>query len=139
MIKESDYPPLSVLIAFEATVRKGSMTAAAKELGITQPLVSQRIRSLEDYIGGILLDRAHKPIKVTPAGSKFYQELKIYLSPLLSSLEKTKTSFNDNKVKVSISAYFGFAFYWLLPRLTKLQAHSPITYLRFVQPIANMT
>ncbi|EAQ63181.1 Transcriptional Regulator, LysR family protein [Marinomonas sp. MED121] len=133
MIKESDYPPLSVLIAFETTVRKGSMTAAAKELGITQPLVSQRIRSLEDYMGGVLLDRTHKPIKTTLAGRKFYQELKVYLSPLLTSLEKTKTSFNDNKIKVSISAYFGFAFYWLLPRLNKLQAHFP-NYLFEVRP-----
>ena len=33
-----------------------AMTDAADELGITQPLVSQRIRSLEEELGSVLLD-----------------------------------------------------------------------------------
>lgn len=133
MIKETDYPSIAALIAFEMTVKKGSMTSAARELAITQPLVSQRIRALEEYVGGILLDRSKKPIVTTEAGQRFYKDMKNGLGPLLSSLEKVKSNLIETKVKVSISAYFGFAFYWLMPRLTELQRQFP-DYLFEIRP-----
>ncbi|MCW4630044.1 MULTISPECIES: LysR family transcriptional regulator [Marinomonas] len=133
MIKETDFPSISALIAFEMTVKKGSMTSAAEELGITQPLVSQRIRALEEYVGGVLLDRSKKPVVATDAGQKFYKEMRNGLGPLLSSLETIRSSLVETKVKVSISAYFGFAFYWLMPRLTELQREFP-DYLFEIRP-----
>jgi DNA-binding transcriptional LysR family regulator len=45
-------PAMKALLAFEAVVRLGSMTAAAKEIGTTQPAISQQIRSLEESVGG---------------------------------------------------------------------------------------
>lgn len=47
----------------------GSMTAAARAMGITQSAVSQIIRQLEDGLGVVLFDRARRPLGLTAAGS----------------------------------------------------------------------
>lgn len=125
MIKESDLPTLNSLLAFEATIRHRSMTAAAKELDITQPLVSQRIRALEDSLGGVLVDRSTKPLSATEAGSKFYHEVQSALTSILNATANAKANLRTDSTKISISAYFGFAFHWLMPRLQRLQEAFP--------------
>jgi len=125
MSKDADIPTLTCLIAFETSVRLGSMTAAAKELGVTQPLVSQRVRALEDAVGGVLIDRSTKPIVPTPAGRKFYMQMRDSLNGVLNAIQVAKRDVKSSKTTISISAYFGFTFYWLMPRLSKLQQEFP--------------
>ncbi|MGO3346547.1 MAG: LysR family transcriptional regulator [Marinomonas sp.] len=132
MSKETETPTLSSLLAFEATLRHGSMTAASQELNITQPLVSQRIRSLEELLGGILIDRTKKPLKATRAGQKFYNKTQGAIESLLHAVASAKHDLTDTK-KISICAYFGFAFHWIMPRLQRLQEAFP-NYLFEIQP-----
>jgi DNA-binding transcriptional LysR family regulator len=138
MKQESNLPTLNSLVAFETSIRKGSMTLAAEELGITQPLVSQRIRSLEEVLGGILINRNQKPIAPTASGLKFYNEIKGNISSMLRAIDNTKNDFRETKTKISISAYFGFAFHWLMPRLQQLQKAFP-DYLFEIQPTNNLS
>jgi len=42
---------------------------AAARLHIAQPALSQQIRSLERQLGAELVDRGHRPLRLTPAGS----------------------------------------------------------------------
>ncbi len=49
---------LDLLRAFEAAARQRSFTAAAVELGTTQPAVSQQIKRLEEQLGTRLFDKA---------------------------------------------------------------------------------
>ncbi|WBU58316.1 LysR family transcriptional regulator ArgP [Paracoccus sediminicola] len=66
-----DYPALAALA--EVT-RRGSFEAAAHALGITQPAVSQRIKTLEARVGQVLLDRG-PPITPTSAGQRLVAHL----------------------------------------------------------------
>ncbi|MFV0293340.1 MAG: LysR family transcriptional regulator ArgP [Paracoccus sp. (in: a-proteobacteria)] len=66
-----DYP---ALIALAEISRRGSFEAAAHALGITQPAVSQRIKTLESRIGQVLLDRG-PPVIATPAGQQLIAHL----------------------------------------------------------------
>ncbi len=133
MMKESELPTLSALQAFEASVRNQSMTAAAEELGITQPLVSQRIRSLEEVLGGVLIDRSVKPLAPTTAGLKYYHELQGPLEAIRHATVKAKSALQESRTKITISVYFGFAFHWLMPRMERLQAAFP-DYLFEITP-----
>jgi len=51
-----------------AVIDRGSFSAAAESLGISQPAVSAQIRSLEDRLGERLLDRNGRGVAVTEAG-----------------------------------------------------------------------
>ena len=53
---------------FEAVLALGSMTEAAKHLGLTQSAVSQQIGLMEDALSVELFDRTIRPLKLTPAG-----------------------------------------------------------------------
>ena len=50
------------LAAFCAVVERKSFSEAAERLGVTQPAVSQQIRSLEERLGQQLLDRSGRPV-----------------------------------------------------------------------------
>ncbi|MBJ7453702.1 MAG: LysR family transcriptional regulator ArgP [Blastococcus sp.] len=58
---------LAQLRALDATVRAGTLEAAARTLHITPSAVSQRLRALEVATGRILLVRS-KPVQVTESG-----------------------------------------------------------------------
>jgi len=58
---------LNSLQALEMAIRKGSLQAAAKRLGITPAAVGQRIRALERYLDTDLLLRGRSGLQPTPA------------------------------------------------------------------------
>lgn len=70
-----------------AVVRTGNMSAAAKELFISQPAVSMAIRQLEDRMGSPLLIRTTKGVRTTPEGGVLYEYLERALS-LVQTAEK---------------------------------------------------
>ena len=65
-----DLPPLNALRAFEATARLRSMSSAADELCVTHGAVSRHIRSLEESLGVVLLNRGPHSTDPTPEGMR---------------------------------------------------------------------
>jgi DNA-binding transcriptional LysR family regulator len=57
------------LHVFTTAVRNGSMAKAAKELGVSQPAVSEVIAELEQALGVRLLDRTRRGVEPTSYGS----------------------------------------------------------------------
>ena len=56
---------------FAAAVEEGSISAAARRLGVSPSSVSQQLSNLEMALGATLLDRGGRPMAVTPAGQLF--------------------------------------------------------------------
>jgi DNA-binding transcriptional LysR family regulator len=54
--------------AFVAVADAGSVSAAARELFLTQPAVTRRLQRLEGAVGAPLLDRRRRPFALTRAG-----------------------------------------------------------------------
>lgn len=61
---------LDQLRAFAEVVERGSFSAAAEHLGLTQPAVSLRVRQLERALGLPLIERVGKRATPTAAGSE---------------------------------------------------------------------
>jgi DNA-binding transcriptional LysR family regulator len=59
---------LDQLVTFSTVVRAGSISKAAEALHLTQPAVSQQIRSLESEFGLRLLERSNEGVRPTEAG-----------------------------------------------------------------------
>ena len=58
------------LIAFLAVAREQSFTRAAAQLGVSQPALSQTIRTLEHRLGVRLLTRTTRSVSTTEAGER---------------------------------------------------------------------
>ncbi|MGA4843027.1 LysR family transcriptional regulator [Streptomyces sp. G45] len=62
-------PDLAALELLLAVARLGSLGRAARELGITQPAASGRVRSMERQLGVALVDRSPRGSRLTEAGA----------------------------------------------------------------------
>ena len=59
---------LGNLATFRLVVQRGSFSAAADLLGLSQPAVSLQVRQLEQFLQTRLLERTGRGIKATAAG-----------------------------------------------------------------------
>lgn len=64
---------LKKIQAFLLVIEKGSFSDAADRLGLSQPAVSQQVKSLEDDLGVPLINRASPNIQPTKAGYYVYK------------------------------------------------------------------
>jgi LysR family transcriptional regulator, regulator for genes of the gallate degradation pathway len=64
-----DLPSLRQLRAFEAVARRNSIGAAARELGLSQPAVTQMVAQVETALVVKLLERRRSGTYLTPLGS----------------------------------------------------------------------
>src|SRR5262245_43436623 len=79
-------PPISALAAFEAVARRGSFTAAAEELALTQSAVSRQIGSLEALLGVPLFEgNRRKQVTLTPSGTFYAERARQLLSHLAAA------------------------------------------------------
>jgi len=62
--------------AFRAVIEQRSMTAAARQLGISQPAISGLIQRFEQDIGFPLFDRARTRVEPTPEAVLLYDEVR---------------------------------------------------------------
>ena len=65
---------LRQLTSFLSLVEEGSFTKAARRLRISQPSLSQQIRSLEADLGGELIERLPRGLRLTAAGKALLPE-----------------------------------------------------------------
>lgn len=61
-------PKTQHLVVFQEVIRSGSIGAAAKELGLTQPAISKTINDMEAYFGSELIVRKNTGVTLTHAG-----------------------------------------------------------------------
>ncbi|MBO9410946.1 MULTISPECIES: LysR substrate-binding domain-containing protein [unclassified Ruegeria] len=71
---------LKQLQALESVVRLGSFTLAAKELGVSQPTVSNLVNSLEQHYQCRLLDRSGSVISSTPLLNSIRGDIKALIA-----------------------------------------------------------
>lgn len=89
---------------FCAVVRTGNMSAAARELYISQPAVSMSIKQLEDRMGSPLLVRTAKGVYPTAEGKLLYTYLEQALGLIQAAEEKYYQMVHMEMGELKISA-----------------------------------
>ena len=113
-------PPFSGLVAFEATARLGSMSAAADELDLTQSAISQRVLKLEAHVGQRLFIRQGHGVRLTGAGELLMETATDTLQRLRAGFDRIEPY--RNKQSLLLACPSDFAHGWLMPRLEALRA-----------------
>src|SRR5262245_20943581 len=123
-------PPFDGLIAFDAAVRHGSMTRAARELGLTQSAVSHRIRRLEAFMGAPLLHRNGGGLLPTDAGRAIGDGLAALLSDMASLRARAVATVAPGRLRVGVGA--ALADNWLVRRLPSFASANPCISIELV-------
>lgn len=116
---------ISDLAFFALLVKRGSLAAAAQELGVTPPSVSKRLAAVESRLRVRLLNRTTRRISLTPEGE-------IYLADgarLVTELEALEQRISGGNITakglLKVSATFGFGRRHITPQLSAFAREYP--------------
>ncbi len=104
------------LAVFEAAGRLGGFSAAARELGMTQPAVTRQIRSLERSLGAELFTRTANRSELTEVGRRLHG----HVTAGFDVMEAGLAELVEHAGTFVLAAHPGIAQQWLVPRLDGL-------------------
>ncbi len=105
--------------------RYGSLTAAARELCISQPAVSQAVRQLEKEAGTRLFSRTSKGVLLTREGELLYRYVKSGVENLLEGQRMLERMLGMDMGEVRIGASDMTLQFFLLPFLEQFHQEFP--------------
>lgn len=109
--------PLEWIRAFEAAGRTGSFSAAARDLGVTQAAISQRIGHLEARLGTPLFLRQSRRTVLTVEGEAW---LPMVSDALMTLRQSAEDLFSARRRRIAVSASASVTELWIAPRLVRL-------------------
>jgi LysR family glycine cleavage system transcriptional activator len=115
-------PRLTGLLAFEAAARHSSITAAARELKVTQSAVSQHVRALESELEVKLFARKNRGLELNDEGRLLHQAVTIGLECVASAIDELRAA---RKPTVTVGTTTAIATFWLIPRLQEFRRQYP--------------
>ncbi len=113
------------LEAFQAAMSCGSMTGAARQLGIGQPTVTRLVKDLEADVGFQLFHRNGPRISPTDRGLRFYEEVHRLISGLRQIRDHADAIREDRLPAIDIAATPAMAGGLIGPALEALGADLP--------------
>lgn len=111
--------------AFVAIVEKGSLTAAANQLGRSLQSVSRSLAALERELGVELVRRTTRRSNPTDAGLAFYRRLSAALAEIEAAKRETANRRAEATGLLRVSASTAFAPLYIVPALPDFLAAHP--------------
>lgn len=116
---------LSELAFFSLLARQGSLTAAARELGLTPAAVSTRLAKLEQRLGVRLLHRTTRRISVTQEGELYLAEGARILADLDALERQVARGRAQPRGLLRVNASFGFGRRHIVPAVAAFVRRYP--------------
>lgn len=103
---------LKQLHYFYLTARAGSFARACELANITQPALSNAMKSLEEQIGFSLFDRQDRPISLTPQGRSFFSQVEklLFQAQNVDSSARYLRHGDEGHVRLGMTAVFAASF-----------------------------
>lgn len=114
---------LGWLRIFAAVGRHGSLSAAAAELGLSQPAVSYQVRRIEEQVGLPLFQRHSGGSKPTAAGHLLLAAVQAGVAGIDAATQEARALAKAPVIRIFTD--YGFAAFWLMPRVTEFRALHP--------------
>lgn len=115
----SDYP------VFLAVAEAGSLTAAGKKLGMSQPTVGRRIRALEDHFNTPLLKRKDGHLVPTTFGQSMLDHIR-RMQDEAAAIDRSSATLEDSlSGVVRLSATEGIGTAWLPGVMQRFRSEHP--------------
>lgn len=116
---------LPYLETFSSVVENGSFTATAEALGISKPVVSKHVSSLEQHLGIQLLHRTTRRLHLTEAGEIFASYSQRIMSEVLEAEQSVLPLQSEPRGRLRISAPESLAVSLLPDVLLRFQEAFP--------------
>lgn len=119
----SDYP------IFHAVAETGSLTAAGRKLGLSQPTVGRRIRALEQHFGTPLISKHDGALVVTEFGHKVLENI-ARMQDEADAIDRSRASLDSSLSGIiRLAATEGTGTVWLPAVLQKFREKNPDVFV----------
>ena len=115
---------------FSTIAREGTISRAAKKLGISQPALSKQLGELEACLGQTLLERGARAVKLTEKGEVFRKRADEILSLVACTTREVSCGKSRLSGRITIGAAETFGFSLVAKAIRDLQAQNPAVSFR---------
>jgi DNA-binding transcriptional LysR family regulator len=112
---------------FVSIAEEGSFTRAAERLLVAQPSLSQHIKTLEHELGGPLLERIPKGVRLTAAGKEFLPEARAAVTHAERAKRNARSVFGLEGGELEVATVTSVAFGVLPPAFERWHEDHPST------------
>ncbi|HEY1104963.1 MAG TPA: LysR family transcriptional regulator, partial [Agromyces sp.] len=123
--------PLDLARTLAAVIDEGTFDAAARRLRLTPSAVSQRVKTLEQQLGRVLVVRS-KPARVTEAGAavvRLARQLALLEHDALAEFGlDTERGGAYRPVPIPLAVNADSLATWFLPALARVAAEHPVVF-----------
>ena len=126
------------MIYFTETVKHKSFSRAAKALHISQPSLSNAIKTLEQEINAPLIERTTKQFQLTELGQQFYERAQL----MIAQFEVMETELKEMAKGEALEIRLGMiesANYWFSQVILAYQKHYPYNQITLIDTLYNQT
>ena len=113
------------LTTFVEVAQRGSLSAAAREEGITPAMVGRRIDQLEERLGVKLFKRSTRKVTLTPEGTTFYEDCHRILDDIRSAEDSLTVGARSASGRLIVTAPTAFGRRHIAPHLAAFIAQHP--------------
>ncbi len=118
--------------AFLATVEEGSLSAAARALGLTQPTLGRQVAALEAALGVMLFERVGRSLQLTASGLDLLDHVRAMgeAASRISLAASGRSQAIEGQVRITASDVF--SAHLLPPAIARLRAAAPLIEIDIV-------
>ena len=113
------------LTTFVEVAQRGSLSAAAREEGITPAMVGRRIDQLEERLGVKLFKRSTRKVTLTPEGTTFYDDCHRVLEELRGAEDSLTVGAKSASGRLIVTAPTAFGRRHIAPHLAGFISEHP--------------
>lgn len=118
--------------AFLATVEEGSLSAAARALGLTQPTLGRQVAALEAQLNVVLFERIGRSLALTPSGIELLDHVRM-MREAANRISLTASGQSQSiEGKVRITASDMMSAYVLPQAVTLLREAAPLVEIDII-------
>jgi DNA-binding transcriptional LysR family regulator len=119
------FEQLKSMIVFARGVEQGSLSAAAKHIGLSRAVVSYHIKKLETHLAIKLLNRSTRSITLTEAGSQYYQRCRVIAEQASAAHQQIENLKNEPEGLLKITCPVNLGLQIIVPALNAFRTLYP--------------
>lgn len=121
------------LRAFQAVARTGSFSAAARELGYAQSVVSHHVAALEREFGLTLVNRGTRPVSITDPGARLLRHAEAALGYITAAEDELRAVAGLERGTLRVGAFLSAANSFVPAALARFRTSHPDVEVRLEQ------
>lgn len=119
------FEQLKSMVIFAQVIEQGTLSGAAKHIGLSRAVVSYHIKKLEAHLEIKLLNRSTRTISLTEAGRAYYQYCRVIAEQASAANQKIENLKHDPTGLLKITCPVNIGLQIIVPALNEFRALYP--------------